>query len=591
SLKDGTALLNTQYQKMDETALDETEAFLLGFFTADGNFLWDNRNGRNLSGIQFSIGTRDSELIERIRTQIQAVWKTDAKFKKDPRYNTAYLYVYRRKIAKRIRQAGFNKHGRLPDVLLNSPKTVILAFLEGFFQGDGYDKRNEIHINDLELAEDLARLYGLVGIPTIFKKKKNSQRIYLQTRRTDTNVAGLVTTPCLHERVPGFMAKSTYVVPGLSKGRMVGSATLQKYAAHTTESLRWEQGDAYPVRVTSVSSEESEEGLEFYDVELEGNHLFLHSLGTITHNCCRLRLDNRELRKRGGGLFGANPLTGSVGVVTINMPRIGFVAKSEEAYFHQLDALMDLARDSLETKRKVLEEFTDRGLYPYSKYYLRDIKTAFGAYWKNHFATIGLIGLNESIQNFLGVCIADVHGKAFAIKVLEHMRNRLGQYQAETGNIYNLEATPGEGTSYRLARLDVKHHPGIHVANPEASANGGAPYYTNSSHLPVGHTKDIFEALEHQDDLQRQYTGGTVLHGFVGERISDWRTARELVKKIATNFRLPYFTLTPTFSVCPNHGYMAGEHVYCPRCDEEIGYIQIDANGAETQNEKIKQGG
>ncbi|MBI4361439.1 ribonucleoside triphosphate reductase [Candidatus Micrarchaeota archaeon] len=291
--------------------------------------------------------------------------------------------------------------------------------------------------------------------------------------------------------------------------------------------------------------------------------------------CCRLRLDNRELRKRGGGLFGANPLTGSVGVVTINLPRIGFTCKTEDAYFEKLDALMDLAKESLETKRHVLEGFTEKGLYPYSRYYLRDIKSQFGQYWKNHFATIGLIGMNESVQNFLGVSIADIQGKAFALKILTHMRNRLGQYQEETGNIYNLEATPGEGTSHRLARLDAAMHPGIRVANQNAvNVRQAAAYYTNSSHLPVGHTTDVFEALEHQDELQTQYTGGTVLHGFLGEQVSDWRTARDLVRKIAENFHLPYFTLTPTFSVCPNHGYLAGEHFYCPTCDEEIGYVQ-----------------
>ncbi len=287
--------------------------------------------------------------------------------------------------------------------------------------------------------------------------------------------------------------------------------------------------------------------------------------------CCRLRLDNRELRKRGGGLFGANPLTGSVGVVTLNMPRLGYNSKTEGEYFERLDGLMDLARDSLEIKRGVLEAFTDKGLYPYSKYYLRDIKAAFGQYWKNHFGTIGLIGLNESIVNFMGTSIADPEGKKFAIRVLSHMRDRLGDYQAESGNIYNLEATPGEGTAYRLARLDRKKYPDIAVAN----LRQGTPFYTNSSHLPVGQTDDVFEALSHQDELQTKYTGGTVLHGFLGERVTDWRAARQLVRKIAENFRLPYFTLTPTFSVCQKHGYLPGEHEYCPRCDEEIGYVSI----------------
>ncbi|MBI2445097.1 ribonucleoside triphosphate reductase [Candidatus Micrarchaeota archaeon] len=292
--------------------------------------------------------------------------------------------------------------------------------------------------------------------------------------------------------------------------------------------------------------------------------------------CCRLRLDNRELRKRGGGLFGANPLTGSIGVVTLNLPRIGFLAKNTREYFERLDALMDLAQQSLELKREVLESFTEKGLYPYSKYYLRDIRQAFGKFWKNHFATIGLIGLNESVENMLGVDIGHPDGKKFAVRVLQHMRERLSTYQQRTGNIYNLEATPGEGTSYRLARLDTARFADIKVANARAfKESHAAPYYTNSSHLPVGHTDDIFEALEHQDELQTQYTGGTVLHGFVGERISDWRTAREMVKKIAYNFHLPYFTLTPTFSVCPKHGYLAGEHEYCPRCDEDIGYVVL----------------
>ncbi len=292
--------------------------------------------------------------------------------------------------------------------------------------------------------------------------------------------------------------------------------------------------------------------------------------------CCRLRLDNRELRKRGGGLFGANPLTGSIGVVTLNLPRIGHQAHNTREYFERLDALMDLAQQSLEIKREVLESFTEKGLYPYSKYYLRDIRQAFGKYWKNHFATIGLIGLNESVQNMLGVDIGHPDGKKFAVRVLQHMRERLSVYQQQTGNIYNLEATPGEGTSYRLARLDTLRFPEIKVANAQAVKEAhAAPYYTNSSHLPVGHTPDIFEALEHQDELQTQYTGGTVLHGFVGERITDWKTARELVRKITQNFRLPYFTLTPTFSICPQHGYLAGEHEYCPRCDEEVGYAPL----------------
>jgi anaerobic ribonucleoside-triphosphate reductase len=289
--------------------------------------------------------------------------------------------------------------------------------------------------------------------------------------------------------------------------------------------------------------------------------------------CCRLRLDNRELRKRGGGLFGANPLTGSIGVVTINLPRIGYLAKDEEQYFQKLGELMDLAFQSLEAKRKILETFTERGLYPYTRYYLRHIRKANGEYWKNHFGTIGLIGMNESVMNFLGTDLLSEEGKKFAEKVLDFMRDRLSQYQQETGNVYNLEATPGEGTTYRLARMDKSRYPNILVANEDAyRERKAAPYYTNSSQLNVSTPIDVFDALEVQDLLQTKYTGGTVFHAFLGERLYDWKVAAKLVKTIAENFRLPYFTLTPTFSVCPVHGYLPGEHKYCPKCDEDIGY-------------------
>ncbi len=289
--------------------------------------------------------------------------------------------------------------------------------------------------------------------------------------------------------------------------------------------------------------------------------------------CCRLRLDNRELKKRGGGLFGANPLTGSVGVVTVNLPRIGYLSKDEEQYFQKLSELMDLAFQSLESKRKVLEMFTERGLYPYTKFYLRNIKEANGEYWKNHFGTIGLIGMNESVMNFLGTDLLSEEGRKFSEKVLDFMRDKLADYQQSTGNVYNLEATPGEGTTYRLARLDKARYPNILVANEDAykEANASA-YYTNSSQLHVASPIDLFDALEIQDNMQTKYTGGTVFHSFLGERIYDWKVAAKLVKTIAENFRLPYFTLTPTFSICPVHGYIPGEHKYCPKCDEESGY-------------------
>lgn len=294
--------------------------------------------------------------------------------------------------------------------------------------------------------------------------------------------------------------------------------------------------------------------------------------------CCRLRLDNRELRSRGGGLFGANPLTGSIGVVTINLPRVGYISKNKRDFFKKLTRVMDIARDSLITKRKMLDRLTEKGLYPYCRYYLEGIKKQFGTYWKNHFSTIGINGLNESLINFMGKDISTDIGHKFAEEVLEFMRERIKDYQIETNDLFNLEATPGEGTSYRLARLDKNRFKDIIVANQIAvEENNAEPYYTNSSHLPVGYTNDIFEALDLQDSLQTKYTGGTVLHGFIGEQIKDPELTKNLVKKIAENYSLPYFTITPTFSICPKHGYIAGEHYYCPKCDEEIGYsVNID---------------
>jgi len=277
--------------------------------------------------------------------------------------------------------------------------------------------------------------------------------------------------------------------------------------------------------------------------------------------CCRLRLDNKELYMRGGGLFGSAPLTGSIGVVTINLPRIGYLSKTKKDFFDRLGHLMNLAKESLEIKRKALDNFMEKGLYPYSKYYLVSVKKIRGSYFGNHFATIGLMGTNEALLNFIGEDIASKRGKKFAIEVLDFMRERLIKYQKETGNLYNLEATPGEGTSYRQAKADKEKYPDIITAGTKK-----VPYYTNSTHLPVDYTDDPIEALKLQDNLQCKYTGGTVLHLFLGEEISDPEMAKNLVKKVFNNFHLPYITLTPTFSICPVHNYLAGKHFECPKC-------------------------
>ncbi|GFH62734.1 MAG: anaerobic ribonucleoside-triphosphate reductase [Candidatus Desulfovibrio kirbyi] len=295
--------------------------------------------------------------------------------------------------------------------------------------------------------------------------------------------------------------------------------------------------------------------------------------------CCRLRLDTRELRKRGGGLFGANPLTGSIGVVTINLPRLGYLAKNEREFLDRLDALMELAKESLVIKRKELERFTDGGLYPYTTYYLRAVKARTQTYWSNHFSTIGIVGMNEACANLLGKGIGTPEGQAFSLRALVHMRHRLERFQKETGNFFNLEATPAEGASYRLALLDRKKFPEILFANGKAGQQ--VPYYTNSTHLPVDYSTDIFDVLDLQDDLQCSYTGGTVLHGFIGEEITDTRTVRNMVRTITENYHLPYFTLTPTFSICAEHGYLKGEQKSCPVCQEDtevysrvVGYLR-----------------
>ncbi len=283
--------------------------------------------------------------------------------------------------------------------------------------------------------------------------------------------------------------------------------------------------------------------------------------------CCRLRIDNRELKSRGGGLFGANPLTGSVGVVTLNLPRIGYESKSETELFQRIEKLMILAKNSLEIKRKLIEKLTEDGLYPYSKFYLKKIRQKNGAYWDNHFSTIGLVGMNELLLNFFGFDITSKEGNNRAEQIMVFMRNKLQEFQSETGHIYNLEATPAEGTTYRLAQLDKAEYPDIITANEnQVRENAAAPYYTNSTQLPVGFTDDIFEALELQDNLQTKYTGGTVFHTFVGENQLPAESVKQLAKMICNNFKLPYFSLSPTFSICPEHGYIYGEHKICPKC-------------------------
>ncbi len=306
--------------------------------------------------------------------------------------------------------------------------------------------------------------------------------------------------------------------------------------------------------------------------------------------CCRLRIDTTELRKRGGGLFGSNPLTGSVGVFTINMPRLGYLSKTKEEFKARLWRLIEIGKTSLEIKRKIIEQQTEAGLYPYSANYLKLVKQRTGEYWHNHFATIGLVGMNEALLNFMDKDICSPEGQEFSLEILDYMRELLVQIQEDTGHVYNLEASPAEGTAFRLAKLDKARYPDIIAAGGETS------YYTNSTHLPVCYSDDIFEVLDLQDELQSRYTGGTVLHLYLGESIEDGETCKRLIQKIFSKYKLPYVSITPTFSICQEHGYISGEHFICPQCESETevwsrvtGYLRPVANYNDGKKEEYRE--
>lgn len=327
------------------------------------------------------------------------------------------------------------------------------------------------------------------------------------------------------------------------------------------------RGFQYPIPTYSITkdfdwSENENNKLLFEMTAKYGTPYFSNYINSdmepsdVRSMCCRLRLDLRELRKKSGGFFGSGESTGSVGVVTVNLPRIAYQSKDKEDFYKRLDHIMDLSARSLKVKRTIITRLLDEGLYPYTKRYLGS--------FDNHFSTIGLVGMNEACLNasWLGVNLGDKRAQDFAVEVLNHMRTRLSDYQEKYGDLYNLEATPAESTSYRLAKHDVEQFPDIITA----SSDENAPYYTNSSHLPVGYTDDIFQALDIQDRLQTLYTSGTVFHAFLGEKMPDWRSAMKLVRTVAENYELPYYTLSPTYSVCADHGYIAGEVYQCPHC-------------------------
>ncbi len=966
TLKDGSRILNSRFEKIDEVL-----SWFIGLFIADGNYLYDSRYEKEvLRGIQITFNRQEKELIERTKKVVKEILNYEMKFVSDKRYeNSLCGYIYNSEFAKKMKQDLLvYKYGKLPSWIWSADSKTIEAVLKGFFDGDGYEKGKEIHINDPELSKDLNLLFQMVGISTTYIKKEKSQCIRIQHVLGRGSSGGKIIKDKLHNLIPSFLIDKKFAKDDQGKNnyqmyecKQVGLSSIYRWGISNEKIENLKKSDYAVVGVKSIKKEKIESNHSFYDIELDKNHYFVHSDGNITHNCCRLRLDNKELIKRGGGLFGSQPLTGcydeqtevltengwkffkdvegnekvytlsednsielhkptdyfeykyegemykfkaksfdllvtpnhrmvvdgmrdkkrtfveaqdfkpssyfipkggswkgeerklfavpsvkilkgigsktsipqeqlvviremreegntfqeisekfnydkitifnvckkdnygqggvtvkeiapeikvemddwlrffgiwvaegctdnekialthgyrtvisqnegkvkkeieellkrmpfkysverrgeqvkfvifskqlwtylrqfgnkyekfipkdlknlskrqikilfdwmvmgdghvrktsgqinywtssekladdiqeivlklgwmatlskrkkksafidgrkinsgviytigvqqsnyyrfrknniskenysgnvyclevqnntlfvrrkgkvswcgnSVGVVTINLPRIGYLSKTKEDFYKRLSEMMDLAKESLELKRKVLDNFIEKGLYPYTKHYLSSVKKMRGSYFGNHFSTIGLIGMNEALLNFMGKNIATKEGKDFALEVLTFMRGKLVDYQEETDNLYNLEATPGEGASFRQAKTDRERYVDIITAGTK-----DAPYYTNSVHLPVNYTDDPFEALDLQDELQQAFTGGTVIHLFLGERISTPQGAKNIVRKVFDNYHLPYITLSPTFSICTNCGYIKGESLYCPNC-------------------------
>jgi len=523
----------------------------------------------------------------------------------------------------------------IPDYLLNMSERQSRLFLETYLKADGFEGC-KISTTDAELLDSLQIIiinsgYGFTVLkrkPTIGKKDIYVLRV-IRHKETyipkveKVNYEGIIWCPhtknetviarrngkvfitgntpftnvTLDLKVPHYMKDEPVIIGGKPQEETYGDFQKEVDMFNKAFAEVMSEGDAkgrvftFPIPTYNVTPDFFEDDGSLDAVwEMTAKYGIPYFANFINSEmkpedarsmCCRLRLDNRELRKRGGGYFGANPLTGSIGVVTINLPRIGYLSKNKEEFFERLENLMEIARRSLVAKRRVIEKFTEGGLYPYSKVFLSKIKEGFGEYWHNHFSTIGVNGGNEACLNFLGKDLTTLEGQKFMLEVLDFMNEKLRDFQAKDDQMYNLEATPAEGTSYRLARIDKEKYPKIIVANEDAVKKGAAPYYTNSTQLPVDFTDDLFEALDLQDALQCKYTGGTVFHAFLGERLPSGEVVKRLVEKIAKNYRLPYFTLTPTFSICMEHGYITGEHPKCPVCGKEcevysrvVGYLR-----------------
>ncbi|XOB41482.1 MAG: anaerobic ribonucleoside-triphosphate reductase [Candidatus Nealsonbacteria bacterium] len=502
----------------------------LGLYISEGGVTKENT-------VYFSFNEKEKEFQKFVKEIAERRFAFPVHITKDPRWKTIQVWVKSRAAVEWVKKFCSGQTApekRLLSSLYGMSRDFRLGALIGIYQGDGYERDVEFHTTNKKLRNDTADLARSVGI-------NYTKRINPNNRKGEIQFTSYVLRLCrdsLKELIPHFENIRT-----------------------SASSIFKDFGEFYGIKIKSVKVQNYRAPV--YDFEVDSKeHLFQLANGVITHNCCRLRLNLKDLYNRGGGgLFGSGSLTGSIGVVTINLPRIGYLSKTKKDFFERLEKMMDIAKDSLEIKRKTVENFIEKGLYPYSKFYLSGIKKMRDNYWGNHFSTIGLVGMNEALLNFIGENTGSKRGRKFALEVLDFMRKKLVKYQKATENIYNLEQTPAESTAYRLALKDKEKYPEIITAGTKK-----VPYYTNSTQLPVNYTDDIFEALKLQDEIQCKYTGGSVLHLFLGERISDIQTVKNLIKKVFENFRLPYITLTPTFSICPVHGYLSGEHFYCPKC-------------------------
>jgi len=510
--------------------------------------LYVSEGGINKNEIYFSFNKNEKELQEFVKKVAEERFAFPVRVTKDPRWDTIQVWVKSKSAVEWVRKFCSGEKAprkRLLASLYGMSKDFRLGVLVGIYQGDGYERDVEFHTTNRKLRDDVADLARSIGI-------NYTKRINPNNTKGEKNYTSYVLRLCrdsLKELAPYF-----------------------KNIKISNSSIFRDFGDFYGIKIKSIKVQNYYASV--YDFEVDSKeHLFQLSNGVITHNCCRLSLNMKELRKRTGGVFGAGNLSGSCGIVTINLPRLGYVSKDENEFFSRLDHLLELAKTSLEIKRKTVEQLTEKNFYPYCKVYLEPVKQTTNRYWSNHFSTIGIIGLNECSLNFLGVGIEQKEGHDFAQKVLLHIREKIAQFQEETGNLYNLEAVPGEGSSYSLALKDKKRFPRIKTQGTDT-----APYYTNGTGPALSTNLDIFDYVRIQDDLISLLTGGGVVHLFLGENINDWQMAKELVKKVTSMFKVPYLSITPSFSICPVHGYIPGVHKYCPypHTEEDISKYGIE---------------